>query len=171
MKFKWMLSIAVAGAILAGCGAPIEEQIETGFAASEQAFSDKANKPNKEIDDIEFFLPEGFEAEKGDIDYNYLITNDGDSYVLFVNQLEGRTSKRAYDRLMAEQEDEIVEVKTFESEGEFGFSAILEKKNDEYEIITAIGGIKLTTISTGKTIDEKLAHMMTIAKSVKTIQK
>lgn len=168
MKFKWILSAALAGVLVAGCSTPIEDQLEPGFAASEQAFSAEAKEPNEKMDNIEFYLPEGFEAQKGEVENNYLLNDNGDLYVLFVNSLEDGTSKVAYDRLMADQEDEIVEVKTFESDKLFGYTAILEKKNDEYELVTAIGGVKVTTISSAKKIDEKLANMMTITKSVQT---
>ena len=166
MKFKWILGATLTAILLAGCGKPIEDQLDSSFAASEQAFSAEAKEPNKKIDDIEFFLPEGYEAEKGEVENNYLLNHNGDLYVLFVNLLEDRTSKLAYDRLMADHKDDIVEVKTFEEEGIFGYTAILEKKDDMYELVTAIGGVKLTTISAAKELEEQLASMMQITKSV-----
>lgn len=170
MKFKWMLGAALTGVLLAGCGTPIEDQLDASFAASEQAFSAEAKEPNKEMDEIAFFLPENFEVKKGDVENNYLLHHDQDVYVLFVNLLEGRTSKLAYERLVADHKDAIVETKTFEEEGLFGYTAVLEKKDDQYELVTAIGGVKLTTISAAKDLEEQLKTMMTITKSVQLKQ-
>lgn len=166
MNFKWVLGIALTVTLLAGCGTPVEEQIATGFAASEKEFSNEAKEPNNKLDNIALFLPQGYELEKGDLENNYLIKNGNDLYVLFVNLLEDSSSKLSYDHLVSEQKDALIEVETFEEDGVFGYTAILENKEDEYELIAAIGGIKITTISAGKGLDEKLANMMTITKSV-----
>ena len=166
MKFKWMLSTTLVGAMLAGCGTPLDEQLEMGFAASEQSFEADSKKPNTKQENIAFYLPEGFEVENSEIEHNYLLNHNGELYVLFVNALEDSSSKFAYEHLMTEQEDKIVEVKTYETEEAFGYSAVLEQKKDEYELVTALGGVKVSTLTKGKALDEKLAYMMEIAKSV-----
>jgi len=153
-------------ALLVGCGAPLEEQIETGFAQSEEVFNEEASKTNKKIDNISVYLPDGFEIENSEADNNYLIRNKDDLYVLFVNFFEAQNSQLYYNHLMAEQKDQVVEINTFEMEESFGFTAVLDHGDDEYELIASVGGVKVSTMTTDKKVDEKLTNMMQIAKSV-----
>ena len=62
----------------------------------------------------------------------------------------------------------VLEEKTFEQNGRFGFAAIIENSEEKYELITSIGGIKLTTISEQQDIAKNLEKMMLIVRSIST---
>ena len=49
--------------------------------------------------------------------------------------------------MMADPNLKIVEKSTFEQNERFGFAAVIENSEEKYELITSIGGMKLTTIS------------------------
>lgn len=170
MKYKWLGAVALM-VMLAGCGTPLEEQIETGFTESEAVFNNEAETTNTQIENIELFLPENFKVQQSEVENNYLLTNDRQQYVLFVNEFEDSDSKLYYEQLQAKLKDKIVEEKTFTKDGIFGFSAVVEVKDDEFECITSIGGVKMTTLTEAKAVDEKLTTMMNIVASVKMAEK
>ena len=92
------------------------------------------------------FLPSGFSIEEESNETNIILSKGKDSYVLFINPNELPTSQLYYDLMMSDSNLKIEE-KTFEQNGRFGFAAIIENSEEKYELITSIGGIKLTTIS------------------------
>ena len=100
---------------------------------------------------------------------NYTILKGKYSYILFVNQNEPEDSRLQYDLLKQENKNEIVEEKTFESDGQFGFSAVTKFPEEKYELIVNLGGVKLSTISEDKKIDDKIQEMMEIVKTVKVV--
>ena len=62
----------------------------------------------------------------------------------------------------------IVEKDTFEQNGRFGFAAIIESSEENFELIASIGGIKLTTISKQQDIASNIEKMMMIVRSIST---
>lgn len=168
MKMKWqfIVSSMLMSALLVGCGTSLEEQIETGFAQSEKVFNEGASKTNKKIDNVKVYLPDGFEIENSETENNYLIRDNDDLYVLFVNTLEDQSSQLYYNGLMDEQKEQVVEINTYEVEETFGFTAVLDHGKDEYELIASVGGVKVSTMTVDKKVDEKLTNMMQIANSV-----
>ncbi|MEK5185973.1 hypothetical protein MKY51_12755 [Solibacillus sp. FSL R5-0691] len=171
MGRKWihlflLTSIVV---ILSACSQTVEEQAQAGMENAETIFSSETNEANKTIGHIELYLPKGYSIEKGIDELNYTILNGKDSYILFVNQNEPEDSRLQYDLLKQENKNEIVEEKTFEEDGHFGFSAVTKLPEEKYELIVNIGGVKLSTISEDKKMDDKIKEMMEIVKSVKVV--
>ena len=71
------------------------------------------------------------------------------------------------DNLIEKLGDKVVEEQTYMNNDVFGFSAVVEHAEDEYELIVSNGGIKMSTMSDGKKIDQKIQAMMEIVRSVK----
>ena len=67
---------------------------------------------------------------------------------------------------LADKSKEIVEQATFTEEGIFGFAAVVKSGNDNVELIASVGGAKMTTMTKKKKIEENLARMMEIVRSI-----
>ena len=168
MSRKWihifLLSAIVV--VLSACNQTVEEQVSTGMENAETIFTSESKEVNKAIGQIELYLPKGYSIEKGIDAMNYTIINGKDSYILFVNANETQDSQLHYDILKQEGKNTIIEDKTFQKNGVFGFSAVIQQTEEKYEVIVNLGGVKLSTISESKKIDQKIQNMMEIVQSV-----
>ena len=168
MNRKWVHSIVVGFAILclASCGKTVDEQVSEGLVSAKATFEQPAQQTNENIGNIEIYLPKGYTIEEAGDDLNFTLTKDKKDFILFVNENETEDSQLQYDLLIQDSTKNIVEQQTFETEGVFGFSAVVQHSETEYELIVNIGSIKLSTISDDKKIDEKLKEMMSIVRSI-----
>ncbi len=169
MNRKWIHIIATIIVVLslAGCGKTVEERIEVGVASAQTTFNESPEEPNTTIGHIQLFAPKGYTVEQGVDEMNFVLTKDKESYILFVNTIETEDSQLNYENLLADNMKDVVKSQKFETDGMFGFSAVVKHDDEEqYELIVSIGGIKLTTISNGKKIEDKLAEMMQVVRSV-----
>ncbi len=170
MKRKWFLASAVCVLLLAlaGCsGKPVEEQIDTGVASAQTVFEENPQQPNKTIGKIELYVPAGYAVEESEDKNNLIITKGNENYILFVNYYEKEDSNLHYELLKNDSSKKIIKEETVEFDGAFGFSAVLEYDKEQFELVVSSGGVKMSTISEDKNIDEKLVDMMTIVRSVK----
>ena len=169
-KWSHILLAALCMLVLSACGKTVEEKTATGIENAESVFTNEPNATNKSMGHIELYLPNGFNIEKGIDEANYTVINGKDSYILFVNPNETENSQLYYDILKQDAKTNIIEDKTFEKGDLFGFSAVNQLNEEEFELIVSVGGVKVTTISDKKKLDEKLQNMMEIAQSVKVIK-
>ncbi|WP_341321081.1 hypothetical protein NSQ62_15735 [Solibacillus sp. FSL H8-0523] len=171
MNRKWIHVLLVAACILvlSACGNTVEENATAGIENAELVFTSEPNETNKAIGHIELYLPTGFNIEKGIDESNYTVINGKSSYILFVNPNETEDSQLHYELIKNDAKNNIIEDKTFEKDGVFGFSAVNKQDEETFELVVSVGGVKISTISDKKKIDEKLQNMMEIAKSVKVV--
>lgn len=155
--------------LLTGCGKSLDEQVSEGITNAEAAFSDEPIKSNVKEGNVSVYLPEDYVLDATDKEFNYLINSKDDQYILFINENESETSKLNYQLIVDEKKDAIVSLKELEEEKQFGFAAVIEYAEKEYELVVSIGGVKLSTITNGKKIDEKLTNMMEIVRSVEIL--
>lgn len=169
MARKWMrlLIASLVVILLAGCSS-LEEQTVDGLENAKVAFQDDAEKPNEKVNDMNIFIPSGFSIEEESDETNIILSKGDDSFILFINPNELQSSQLYYDLMMADSNLEVLDKKTFEQNGRFGFAAIIENSEEKYELITSIGGIKLTTISEQQDIANNLEKMMLIVRSIST---
>lgn len=171
MKRRWVLGLTLATAlVLSACGKTVEEQADAGMMAAETTFEAAVNETNTTLGQIELYMPKGYTIEKGIDEANYTVMNKEDMYILFVNIHETTDSQLLYDILKEDTSKEMIKAETFETEGVFGFSAITKATEETSELIVSIGGVKLTTISPNKNLDDKLAEMMQIVQSVRVVE-
>ncbi|MEI4769234.1 hypothetical protein WAX74_06200 [Psychrobacillus sp. FJAT-51614] len=169
MARKWMrLCIASLAVILLASCSSVEEQAVDGMENAKTVFQEDAEKPNETVDKLKIFLPSGFSIEDDSDQTNILLSKGNDSYILFVNPNELPGSQLYFDLMMANTNLKIVEKDTFEQNGRFGFAAIIQSSEENFELITSIGGIKLTTISKQQNIASNLEKMMMIVRSIST---
>jgi len=169
MSRKWIhfMWISVVVVMLTGCGKAVEEQITEGVAATATVFEAKPMETTTTIDKIKLYLPSGYKVEKGTNEMNYIITKGKDSFILFVNTIEKEDSRLHYELLVNDSKLNIMKEQTFEQEDAFGFAAVIEHSEEQYELVVSSGGVKMTTMAKDKNIDTKLVDMMEIVRSVK----
>lgn len=169
MKSKWFLASALTVILLtlAGCGKTVDEQIDTGVASAQNVFEENPQDTNETIGKIELYVPSGYTVEQSEDPNNVILTKEKDNYILFVNQNENEDSNLQYELLKKDTSKKIIKEQTVEFDGAFGFTAVIEHDAEQYELVVSSGGVKMTTISKDKNIDEKLVEMMEIVRSVK----
>lgn len=169
MARNWMriLFASLAVTLLVGCSS-VEEQVDDGIENARIVFQGDAEKPNEKINNFKLFLPSGFSFEEESDESNIILSKGKESFILFLNSNELQGSRLYYDLMMADTNLNIIEENTFEQNGRFGFVAVIENSGDQYELITSIGGIKLTTISKERNIADNLNKMMMIVRSITT---
>lgn len=160
--------VIVLSIFLAGCLATPEEQIADGVANARSTFDEEPPKTNESTDQLELYLPGGYTIEEPSDEHNIIITKGSDSFVLFINPNESSDSKFFYDLQKANAEQEWAADETFEQNGRFGFVTVREIAEDQFEIVTSSGGVKLTTISEESEIQENLEWMMKTVRSINT---
>lgn len=167
MMTKWMriLIASLTIILLVGCSS-VEEQVADGMESAKNVFEGEAEKPNNTVNDLKFFLPSGFSIKDESNQTNILLSKGKNSYILFVNPNEQTDSKLYYELLVADTNLKIVDKNTFEQNGRFGFVAILQSSGDTFELITSIGGVKLTTLTDQKHIASNLEDMMVVVRSI-----
>ncbi|MEK3954314.1 hypothetical protein SAMN05421670_2087 [Psychrobacillus psychrotolerans] len=165
----WMrlLIASLAVILLAGCSS-LEEQTSDGLENAKVAFQGDAEKPNEKVNDINIFIPSGFSIEEESNETNIILSKGKESFILFINPNELPSSQLYYDLMTSDKNLKVLEEKTFEQNGRFGFAAIIENSEEKYELITSIGGIKLTTISDQQDVAKNLEKMMLIVRSIST---
>ncbi len=170
MSYTWLraagLMLLLLG--LSGCSQSIEEQIANGLQITETVFAEEPEQHTEQIDDIQLYLPAKFKVEDSSDDYNIVISKGKESYILFINDREAKDSKLYYNLLKDNDADKIIEETTYEKDDHFGFTAVLKTANEEeMELVVSSGGIKMTTISQAKYIEDNLREMTKIVHSVK----
>jgi len=155
--------------VLSGCGKSVEEQINMGVASAQNVFEESPKETNKKIGQIALYLPSGYKIQDTDDVNNYVLTKGKDKYILFVNVNEKEDSKLHYELLKKNMSNKIVKEQPLELDGVFGFTMVLEHREDQFELVASSGGVKVSTISNDRKIDDKLVEMMQIARSVEVI--
>ncbi|MFJ8461096.1 hypothetical protein [Lysinibacillus xylanilyticus] len=170
MSHTWLRAVGLMLLLLGltGCNQSVDEQIKNGLQTTDTVFAGEPEKHTDSIGDVELYLPSNFKVEDNSDAYNILITKGKESFVLFINDREDADSKLYYNLLKEDSSKKIIEENTYEKDGIFGFSAVSKTDNeDEYELIVSSGGVKMTTISPVKHIEDNLHEMTKIVHSVK----
>lgn len=170
MNKKWrqyVIATTTALFLLAGCSSPEEQAVE-GVRSAVAVLEQEPESPNEKVGSHSLFLPGGYSVEAGSEAPNVLLRNDDDTYVLFINENEPPTSRLYYDLLKSDPTKNILEEQTNELSDQFGFAAVVEHSEGQYELIVSSGGIKLSTLTDDSAIDEKLHDMMVIVQSYQT---
>ena len=167
---KWLQVFGIALLLLglSGCNQSIEEQITNGFQRIEMVFADEPEKYTDTVGDIQLYLPTTFTIDDRSDQYNMLVSKGKQSYILFINDREKQDSKLYYELLKEENGKEIIAEQTYENDGAFSFTAVSKTENEQaFELIVSSGGVKMTTISPMKDVEDNLLEMTKIVHSVK----
>lgn len=159
-----ILLMIVSLFLMVGCSASFKEKSDATIKEVQNQLKTKPKKPNKEVGDIEVYLPFGFEIE--DVSPNNVILKNGSkTYILFYNQNENINSEIVYNSTL-NQHEKIDTKKQWKKKEKFSYLLIDNYKKDMNELIVGIGGIKLTSeVKTGSLATEAV-QMMEIVQSV-----
>ncbi len=159
-KFIFLLTISVLA--LVACGKSLDKKATSGVEAAREAFHSNDKNHTEEIDGIKLHKPVGFKVDEISDAQNIVFTKNEETFILFINPNEKSDSSLFYDLLLADKSKDIIEQATFNDEGTFGFAAVVRSGNGDIELITSVGGSKMTTV----TKKENLANMMEIVRSI-----
>ncbi|WP_342510487.1 hypothetical protein MKY34_11030 [Sporosarcina sp. FSL K6-1522] len=163
-KFIFLLTVSLL--LLAGCGKTLEERAVAGVEAAKVAFESDEKEQTDEIDGVNLYKPAGFTINDKSDSQNILLTKGKETFILFINPNEHSGSPLFHELLVGDSSKEIIEKATFETDDGFGFAAVVKGEEDRVELVASVGGVKMTAMSKDKKIEENLATMMEIVRSI-----
>ncbi|GAA0429899.1 hypothetical protein GCM10008983_02850 [Lentibacillus halophilus] len=136
-----------------------------GEEAKELFHADSDIENNQKLDTLSMYVPSGLNVVKEE--ENNIILKDGDqTYIVFYNKLEGSKSKQSYNAAKAKS-DEALLLDSFSDKKKFGYIRIMPANDDDqYELQTGIGGVKITTHTPKRTLQSDAESMMKMARSI-----
>lgn len=165
--WKSMILLAISLLLLAGCGRTLDEMANAGIDAAREAFKLNDKKRTDEIEGVKLYKPAGFSISDSTDGQNIVFTKNDEPYILFINPNEKSDSELFYDLLAADEGKEIIEQATFSDKNVFGFAAVVKSGDERVELITSVGGAKMTTLTKKNKIEENMTSMMEIVRSIK----
>ncbi|MEH7387264.1 hypothetical protein V7147_17885 [Bacillus sp. JJ1521] len=155
------LSLLLIVGLLSGCASVEDESKETVTSVG-TVFNAQPEKTNSENGEVSFYLPSTMKIEKKD--ENNMILQKGDqTFILFVNPNEERTSDVEYKAIDAK---EFAVDQTYTDKERYGYVKAFEIKDKQYLVTVGIGGIKMTTEVKLSEMSESASEMMKIVSSV-----
>lgn len=161
---RFIIFILLSLFLLVGCSASFEEKKDEAIEVVQEKMKEKTNKANKEVGDIEFHLPFGFEIEK-ESPNNVILKNGSKTYILFYNQNENQQSEVVYKSTLTQHEKFEVNKKWSEKD-RLTYLLVENLDKDMNELIVGIGGVKLTSEVKTSSLATEAAQMMEIVNSV-----
>lgn len=161
-SYHYFLFLILFTLILTGCGVSEEEALTAIETMLEPTFEQVAPKATKELKAFNIYLPEGFTVEE-EFDNNVILNNHDQTYILFYNLFEEQDSDFFYQ--LAKQAGDYALLETFQDNDRFGYVKV-EDMEDHYEVQVGIGGMRLTTHTSLKQIEDDVANMITMLNSV-----
>lgn len=149
--------------IVAGCSQSMKDIKNKTIENVKETFHSTNEEANEESNQFSFYLPYGMSVQE-DSTNNIIMKYKRDHYILFYNQNEKQASEVVYK--MSVPEKNVIIKETFHKDNQFGYLIVFKVKKDLYEVITGIGGIKMTTESKIGNITKNAEKMMKIVKSV-----
>lgn len=162
-----MIILLASSGFLAACGATMEERVQEGIDDTRAAFEAEPENANETADRTEFYLPGEYTVEDPSDENNIIVTEGGDSFVLFVNPNEAPDSQLFYE-LQQPLAEEWIANETFQENERFGFVTVREVAEDRFEIVASAGGVKMTTLSEESDVADNMEWMMKTVRSVDT---
>src|SRR5690625_4741845 len=140
-----------------------ESVLEEAMTIAEDTFNQTPKESNKEVENFFLYIPDELEVDERNKNNAVLVADDGQSYILFINDKENQRSTLNYATVRETGDSEWLQ--SFEDADHFGYIYI-NPLDEDYEVQLGIGGVKLTTISGKDSIVDDVKMMMTISKSV-----
>ncbi|MFD2446441.1 hypothetical protein ACFSO7_20980 [Bacillus sp. CGMCC 1.16607] len=162
MRFSLLILLSIF--LMVGCSASLEEKQDETIKAVQDQLKKKPKETNKEVGEIEFYLPFGFEIEK-ESPNNLILKNGSKTYILFYNQHENEQSDVVYKSTLNQHEEFEINKKWKEKES-LGYLLVEKVEKDKNELIVGIGGVKLTSETKTSSLATEAATMMEIVHSV-----
>ena len=141
-SWKFIFLVTISMLMLAGCNQALEDRAADGIQAAEEAFYANKKDRTEEIDGIKSYKPAGFVVSDNSDAQNIVFKKNKETFILFVNPNEEKSSRLFYDLLLADEKKDIIAEETFSENDVFGFVAIIQNENEFVELIASVGGTK-----------------------------
>lgn len=165
---KFARTTLVLGIILAifvsGCSMKSEkEAINDAKNAAEIVFkADNSIKPNHDLENFSFYLPDRLEVKEA-AKSNVILHDNDQLFIVFYNKLEKPNSKLNFQSV---KKDSVLLLESFSDKNKFGYISIFPDEGKGYLMQIGIGGVKTTTYTSTGNMAEDAEDMMKIAKSI-----
>lgn len=153
--------------MLVGCTITEEETIDKGLETYVSELSQQENETNTEEGQAAFYLPPQFEVSETIDEYNIVLEHEEQVYVFFHEPNEPQTSTVLLERDKLEEQEFLLfeEVTTDEY---VSFLMIQEEEEDQLLVAVALGGAKVSTLSTYEMLVDDIEAMTEIVQSYET---
>ncbi|TFD98186.1 hypothetical protein [Jeotgalibacillus sp. R-1-5s-1] len=162
-KFSLLILLLALSAVLAACNTTIEEQRDKTLEEVEAVFNADPERANEEGQDLEFHIPYFSEVAE-EADHNIVIEKSNETYVLFHHLNEEAGQDAIYTMTEASSEEWLVN-ETFEANDQFGYVLLRQIDEEEYELVTGVNHVKVTTVTDLQNIADNAEWMMETARS------
>ncbi|MEG6532908.1 hypothetical protein ABET36_05250 [Caldifermentibacillus hisashii] len=150
--------------LLSACTSSLQDKQQDVKELLESSVTAESEKPNKETDDIRFYLPFAMKMNESDAN-NILVTKGDQIFILFINKNEKEDSRVVYEAMLKEAISYTF-TETFTNKNKFGYVFLKETNKDEYELTVGIGGYKMTTMTDIKRLTQDAETMMKVVSSI-----
>ncbi|MET3505934.1 hypothetical protein [Halalkalibacter oceani] len=155
-----LLLVCAFAAWLSGCSVTEQEAIELSYEAFLTEFEEEPSVPNTETKNIAFYMPRGFDIVE-ETEYNLLLQRGEQLFVLFHQPEELQTSTIHLER-DREFEQEAVAFHVVETDEHTAYFWVNEEDDEQLHVVTALGGAKLSTLTTYDDLVKDVELMMDI---------
>jgi len=168
-KFAVFIITCITAIALFGCGMSTEKALEKSEAAVSKQFSEK-KETNTTAGNLKLYLNSKLQVDE-EMENNVLLLKGDHPIVLFHNPIVEPSSDQLFEQAK-NTDGKIIQEKTFTHEDdndELGYLLIIdhgEEKEEDYEVIVGIGGVKATTNAKTKELEELTGLMMEVVASV-----
>lgn len=149
--------------LLSGCSATFEEKQKEAFDAVKTSFEKSPAETNKSNEDIQYYLPFGFEI-KEETPNNIILKNGSKTYILFYNLQEDAVSEVVLNATLQQKKYDVME--ELHGQEKLGFFLVKENNKQSNEVTVGIGGVKITSEVKTKGLKSEAEIMMKIVNSV-----
>jgi hypothetical protein len=156
---------------VAACSHSTDSQISDGLLEAGAIFKEKPKNSTVSTERLQFYLPNGYRVKNSSDESNVILSKKAETYALFFNPNESQKSQHFYKALQKSGKGELIQEKTYQKNGRFGFATVLKKDKQNYEVIASTGGVKVTGLVKKDEITHTIADLMTIAQSVQVKNK
>jgi len=152
---------------LTGCSVSIEDATQKSVDTFEETFKAQPLETSEDTDIFAYHLPTGFTIDS-ESENNIVLTQEEQTYLLFVNPFEPKDSEVLYDSTKVNLSNLLVD-HTVTDEGRLGYLLISPVDGEEefYEVTVGLGGEKMTTVTDTSNMEASTKSMMEIISSVK----
>jgi hypothetical protein len=161
---KLSVTILLSLFFLIGCSASFDDQREETIKVVQKQMETKPKETNKDLEEINFYLPFGYEIED-ESPNNIILKNGSKTYILFYNQHENAQSDVVYKSTLNQHEKFEIDEKWQEKDS-LGYLLVENLDDDLNELIVGIGGVKLTSEVKTSSLVTEATQMMEIVNSV-----
>ncbi|WP_182201122.1 hypothetical protein [Paraliobacillus salinarum] len=156
------IMFVIALFLLVGCAPSEEEALTSVESIAKTEFEKKPQEANQKHENFNLYVPNDYKVTE--VSKSNLILENGDqTFILFYNSLEETTSKLNFQAAEANGNYQLLQ--SFEDNERFGYVKV-SKLEKNYELQIGIGGVKITTQTNLRNIEEDTEKMMKMANSL-----